>query len=72
LELFGMGGGQKTAEAMGVPFLGRIPFDPRMVECADNGKSYLDAYPESDVTKAYDAIVGKIVSAPQKQAAVTR
>jgi ATP-binding protein involved in chromosome partitioning len=62
LELFGMGGGQKTAETMGVPFLGRIPFDPRMVECADDGKSFLDAYPESDVTKAYEAIVEKIVS----------
>jgi ATP-binding protein involved in chromosome partitioning len=31
IELFGTGGGEKTANQMGVRFLGRIPFDPQMV-----------------------------------------
>ncbi|MBW1895967.1 MAG: Mrp/NBP35 family ATP-binding protein, partial [Deltaproteobacteria bacterium] len=45
VDLFGSGGGFKTALAMNVPFLGRLPFDPQMVECADAGESYLEKYP---------------------------
>ncbi len=61
IYLFGTGGGLRTALAMNVPFLGKIPFDPKMVECADAGKSYLQEYPDSEVTKAYQQIVGKIM-----------
>jgi Mrp family chromosome partitioning ATPase len=60
VDLFGSGGGFKTALAMNVPFLGRIPFDPRMVECADAGESYLDKYPDSEMTNAYGQIVETI------------
>jgi predicted Fe-Mo cluster-binding NifX family protein len=37
LPLFKTGGGKKTAEAAGVPFLGALPFDPAVVEAADQG-----------------------------------
>lgn len=57
MDLFGTGGGLRTAMAMNVRFLGRIPFDPRMVECADAGESYLEKYPDAEATKAYDRIV---------------
>lgn len=60
--LFGTGGGFKTALAMNVPFLGRIPFDAKMVECADSGVSYLEKYPDSEATQAYNEIVEKILS----------
>jgi ATP-binding protein involved in chromosome partitioning len=46
---------------MNVPFLGRLPFDPRLVECADAGESYLDKYPDSEMSKAYNQIVNTIV-----------
>jgi len=64
-DLFGKGGGEKTALTMGLPFLGRVPFDPRMVVCADAGRSYQEAYPDSDVSKVYGEIaeqVGKLVA----------
>jgi len=61
MELFGTGGGLRTALAMNVPFLGKIPFDLKMVECADAGESYLQKYPDSEVTKAYQQIVGRIM-----------
>jgi len=61
MDIFGSGGGLKTALAMNVPFLGRLPFDPRMVECADAGESYLDKYPDSEMSKAYNQIVDTIV-----------
>jgi ATP-binding protein involved in chromosome partitioning len=65
MELFGTGGGFRTALAMNVPFLGRIPFDPKMVECADAGESYLEKYPDSEVTQAYNQIVATIMEADQ-------
>jgi ATP-binding protein involved in chromosome partitioning len=61
MDIFGSGGGFKTALAMNVPFLGRLPFDPRLVECADAGESYLDKYPDSEMSKAYNQIVNTIV-----------
>jgi len=65
IELFGTGGGFRTALAMNVPFLGRIPFDPKMVECADAGESYLEKYPDSEVTQAYNQVVATIMEADQ-------
>jgi len=61
MDLFGSGGGEHTAETMGIPFLGRIAFDTRMVECADAGESYLTKYPDSEITKSYLNIVGKVL-----------
>ena len=62
LDLFGTGGGEKTALAMNVAFLGRIPFDTRMVECGDAGVSYQQKHPESSVSKAYAGIAEKILA----------
>jgi len=41
VDLFGTGGGEKTAALSGIPFLGRIPFDPNMVSCGDSGVLYI-------------------------------
>ena len=53
IELFGTGGGEKTANQMGVRFLGRIPFDPKMVACGDSGVCYQESHSDSAVTKAF-------------------
>jgi ATP-binding protein involved in chromosome partitioning len=68
--LFGTGGGFKTAMAMNIPFLGRIPLDPEMVQCADTGQSYMEKYPDSQVTKAFNQIVEKIMQERQLKTAV--
>ncbi|MBW1897484.1 MAG: Mrp/NBP35 family ATP-binding protein [Deltaproteobacteria bacterium] len=60
LDLFGMGGGEKTAEISGIPFLAKIPFDPKMVLCGDSGTSYLDAYKDTAVTKAFSEVADKM------------
>lgn len=36
---FGSGGGEKLANERGIPFLGKVPMDPRMSFCMDNGVS---------------------------------
>lgn len=62
VDLFGTGGGEKTAEDMEISFLGRIPFDPRMVSCGDNGKCLQDEDPDSPVAKAFAAIADKMIA----------
>lgn len=59
-DLFGSGGGERTATEAAIPFLGRIPFDPQVVVCSDGGKSFQEAYPESPVTQAYETIARRI------------
>ena len=70
IDLFGTGGGFRTATAMNIPFLGRIPLDPNMVKSADAGESYMEKYPDSEVTKAYDQIVARITGAERAKAPV--
>jgi Mrp family chromosome partitioning ATPase len=65
IELFGSGGGEKTALKFGLNFLGRIPFDPKVVMCGDAGTCYRDAQPDSAVTRAFDDIaqrMGKLIA----------
>jgi nitrogenase subunit NifH len=66
IDLFGTGGGSRTATAMNIPFLGRIPIDPKMVKCADAGESYMEKYPDSEVTNAYNQIVASILGRKKK------
>ncbi len=60
VEIFGAGGGEHTAADAAIPFLGRIPFDPNMVNCGDNGISYQERYGESPVTAAFAKIAENI------------
>jgi len=38
IDVFGEGGGRRTAEQMGVPFLGELPLDPAIRIGGDSGK----------------------------------
>jgi Mrp family chromosome partitioning ATPase len=60
INLYGSGGGEKTAQATGVQFLGRIPFDPNVVSCGDSGTSILDTHKDSMVSKAFDKVAAKM------------
>jgi Mrp family chromosome partitioning ATPase len=60
IDLFKQGGGENAAREMGVPFLGRIPIDPDIVNSGDDGKPFVSSKPESKATKAFINIVEKI------------
>jgi Mrp family chromosome partitioning ATPase len=60
INLFGSGGGEKTALASGLLFLGAIPFDPNVVLCGDSGTCFSDVHADSLVTKAFDQIAEKM------------
>jgi predicted Fe-Mo cluster-binding NifX family protein len=72
IDLFGSGGGFKTAIAMNVPYLGRIPIDPKMVECSDAGESYVEKNPDSEATKVFNDIVEQIVESKQVEVSETK
>lgn len=60
VDIFGTGGGEKTAVAYGIPFLGKIPFDPKMVKCADEGISFQKKYPDAPITQGFIKIAQKM------------
>ena len=61
INLFKEGGGEKAAKELGVPFLGKIPIDPQIVESGDDGKPFVVHHPESKASKALNKIVEKIL-----------
>ena len=60
IELFGSGGGERTASQMGINFLGSIPFDPLMVACGDSGSCYQEIHGNSAVTQAFGSVAEKL------------
>ena len=62
VDIFGSGGGEKTAAAASIPFLGRIPMDPRVVACGDEGCSIQEKYADSGVAKAIGDIADKVAT----------
>lgn len=59
VDLFKTGGGEKAAREMGVPFLGRVPMDPKIVESGDSGTPFVEVFPESPAAEAFLKIVEK-------------
>ena len=60
-EIFGHGGGKRTAEMLGVPFLGEIPIDPRVVVGGDTGQPIVVSQPDSIAAEAFRDIARQIV-----------
>ena len=60
INLFGSGGGERTARETGIRFLGNIPFDPKFVACGDLGVCYQDENTESPVTKAFVSVAEEV------------
>ena len=59
IELFGVGGGQKQADELGVPFLGALPINLKTRKLADEGKPILLEDINADISLAIMDIVKK-------------
>ena len=59
--IFGEGGGRRTAEELGVDFLGEVPIDPRIVEGGDLGQPILVHAPDCDASDRLRDVAGSIV-----------
>ena len=60
IDLFGSGGGERTAQQTGVRFLGKIPFDPNVVVCGDSGACYQKVHADTAVSRAYADVAQKL------------
>jgi hypothetical protein len=59
------GGPTEMAEKFGVPFLGKIPLDPAMLACCEEGKSFTDTHAGSPAAMAFLAVVEGTVTVVQ-------
>ncbi len=66
-EIFKSGGGRLLAERYGIPFLGSIPLDPRVVECSDSGVPIVKKYPNSATAKAFFEILDALLKVLEPQ-----
>ena len=61
IDLFKVGGGEKAAVELDVPFLGRIPLDPKVVTSGDEGMPIVISDTDSPAAAAYGLIVDEIL-----------
>jgi Mrp family chromosome partitioning ATPase len=61
IPLFKKGGGESLAREMGVPFLGRIPIDPAVVEACDAGRPVTAGTAEGPAARAFRQVAKVIL-----------
>lgn len=62
VDVFKVGGGERLAAEMGVPFLGRVPLDPEIVISGDAGTPLVHSCGDSLAAKAFAAVIEPILS----------
>lgn len=60
VDIFKAGGGQKIAEDLAVPYLGKIPIDPEICSDSDKGSPFTVEHPDSPASKAFMEIVREV------------
>jgi len=61
IDVFGSGGGEKLAEEMKLPFLGRVPLDPAVARAGDAGAPTVVSTPDSPAAKALGGIAATVL-----------
>jgi Mrp family chromosome partitioning ATPase len=69
IDLFKVGGGERAAHSLMVPFLGRIPIDPKIVDSGDDGFAFIYDYAKSPAGEAMQEMVNKIIAATEEKKA---
>jgi ATP-binding protein involved in chromosome partitioning len=71
-QIFGAGGGEALATAIGAPLLGSIPLDPRLRECADEGEPLVWAEPENETARTIVEIADAITATGKEPGSVKK
>ena len=66
-DIFKTGGGRRMAKEMTIPFLGRIPIEPRLVDAGDSGTSYLDRFTATETARAFKGVIDAIESTTKSE-----
>lgn len=59
--LFPAGEGQRLAASHGVPYLGAIPFDPRLAACADEGRPFVALHEATPAGRAIREVARRVM-----------
>jgi len=71
-DVFGSGGGQELADALGVPLLGTVPLDLELREQGDAGEPVVAARPEAESAQAIAAIAREIESLRRESGGIVK
>jgi ATP-binding protein involved in chromosome partitioning len=58
--IFGKGGGKRTSDRYGVPFLGAVPIEPLVRECGDAGRPVVASHPDSVSARAFREVADSV------------
>ncbi|XP_065776319.1 cytosolic Fe-S cluster assembly factor NUBP2 isoform X2 [Muntiacus reevesi] len=61
-NVFSKGGGEELARHAGVPFLGSVPLDPELTRSLEDGRDFIQDFPDSPAFPALSSIAQKILS----------
>jgi ATP-binding protein involved in chromosome partitioning len=59
-DFLGIGGGEKLAEELGIPFLGRIPLNAEVSQASDEGIPFVYKFPENPASKKVMEIADRV------------
>jgi len=62
-DILGAGGGEDMAASVNVPFMGRIPIDPQIVETGDAGKPYVSHWAGTETARTFARITEQLAKA---------
>ncbi|MDH3347439.1 MAG: Mrp/NBP35 family ATP-binding protein [Desulfobulbaceae bacterium] len=71
MDIFSSGGGEKTARDFDLPFLGRVPMDPKVVVAGDTGSPYLSSDVDSPATEAFSKVVAAVAQRLPAKSAIS-
>ena len=71
-DLFGSGGGERTAQELGIPVLGTVPMEIQLRQQSDSGQPIVVSNPESESAKALTAIAKTVAGKVSVQALTNR
>jgi ATP-binding protein involved in chromosome partitioning len=69
-HIFHQGGGEAIAQELGVAFLGKVPLDPMVVDCGDEGRPLVHAAPDSPAAAAYRHIASVLAGSGRDAAGI--
>jgi ATP-binding protein involved in chromosome partitioning len=67
--LFGSGGGRRLADELGLPLLGEIPLDPRVLAGGETGVPIVVGAPDAPAARALATVAERVAEAVQARAA---
>lgn len=70
-HIFHQGGGETIALELGIDFLGKVPLDPTVVDCGDEGLPLVKHAPDSPAAQAYRTIASTLAGAGGRTAGIS-